>query len=56
MDKKFIITDFFMRESLVCGRVFAGHLWRTKMYGCEGCGTSSVSVVQNSGGPLLGGS
>ena len=43
---------FFMRESF-CGWVFAGHLWRPKMCGCEGRRTSSVSVVRNSQGPLL---
>ena len=44
-----LLTYFLMHESLLCGRVFAGRLWRTKMYGCEGSGTSSVSVVRNSG-------
>ena len=53
--QKVVHILFFMRESF-CGRFFAGRLWGTKMYGCEGRGMSSVSVVQNSEGPLLGGS
>ena len=41
-------TFYYMRQSF-CGRVIAGRLWRTKVYGCEGRGTSSVAVFRNSG-------